>query len=52
MVIRVAFVILTVAAIAGAGYGGYHGLGGGSTDLDRSVRSGSAGIGVGGGRVK
>lgn len=52
MIIRTVFLILTVSAIAGATYGGYYGIGGASSDLDKSVRTGSAGIGVGGGRVK
>ena len=53
MIVRVVFLIMTAAAITGAGYAGYYGIGGASSDLDRSVRSGSGGIGVvGGGRVK
>lgn len=50
--IRLAFIILTVAVVAGAGYAGFYGQGGESVDLDKSVRTGSGGyIGVGG-RVK
>lgn len=51
MIIRVFFVVLSLAAIGGATYTGYYGQGGESTDLDKSIRTGS-GIGVVNARVK
>ncbi len=50
-VIRAVFLILTTSAIGGTSYVAYHGAGGESFDLDRSVRTGSGGVFVGG-RVK
>ncbi|WP_425097710.1 hypothetical protein [Tropicibacter sp. S64] len=50
---RTAFVVLATLAIAGTSYVSYYGAGGESTDLDQSVRTGSAGRVVGVvGRVK
>ena len=51
MIIRIAFVVLALTATAGTVYVSWQGMGGESLDLDRSVRSGSGGIGVAG-RVK
>jgi hypothetical protein len=50
---RIVFVVASIAAIAGAARMDYFGAGQESTDLDKSVRSGSAGRVVGvGGRIK
>ena len=51
MILRAAFVILSLAAIGGATYAGWHGHGGESTDLDKSIRAGSGGSALSG-RVK
>jgi hypothetical protein len=51
MLVRAVFLILAASAIAAAAYVGYHGAGGESFDLDRSVRTGSGGAFIGG-RVK
>jgi hypothetical protein len=51
MIIRAAFVILSLAVIGGAAYTGWYGQGGESLDLDKSIRTGSGGV-VGIGRVK
>ncbi|WGW04655.1 hypothetical protein [Tropicibacter oceani] len=52
-IFRVAFIVLSTAAIGGTSYVSYYGAGGESTDLDQSVRVASGGR-VGGvvGRVK
>ena len=52
MIFRTVFIVLTIAAIAGTGYVSYYGMGRESTDLERSIRAGSGGNFVGGGRVK
>ncbi|MBS0126601.1 hypothetical protein [Thetidibacter halocola] len=51
MILRVAFIVLALAAIGGAAYTGYYGRGGESSDLDKSIRAGSGGA-VLTGRVK
>lgn len=51
MIVRAVFIILAASAISAAAYVGYHGSGGESFDLDRSVRTGSGGVFIGG-RVK
>ena len=51
MIIRVLFLVLSLSAIAAATYTGYYGQGGESSDLDKSIRMGSGGLGVAG-RVK
>jgi len=40
---RIVFVVGALLTTAGAGYLSYRGIGGESTDLDRSVRLGSGG---------
>ncbi|MGR3550949.1 hypothetical protein [Pseudooceanicola sp.] len=53
MILRVLFFILGLSAIAGTSWLGYYGIGRDSTDLDKSVRAGSAGRVIGtGGRIK
>lgn len=53
MILRILFVVLGITAIAWTGWLGYYGIGRDSTDLDRSVRAGSAGRVIGtGGRIK
>ncbi|MCM2563237.1 hypothetical protein M8756_14065 [Lutimaribacter sp. EGI FJ00015] len=52
MILRVAFVVLAVAAIAGTTYVSFYGMGRESTDTQRSVRVGSGGNVMSGGRVK
>ena len=42
-VFRILFLIVGLSAIAGAAWLGYYGVGRDSSDLDRSVRAGSAG---------
>jgi|TARA_R110002049_G_scaffold30897_3_gene105537 hypothetical protein len=50
---RIAFLVISIGAIAGTGYVSYHGWGRASTDLDASIRLGSGGIGgIGNSRVK
>lgn len=50
---RIAFLVLSLSAIAGTGYVSYHGWGRASSDLDASVRLGSGGVGgIGNSRVK
>lgn len=50
--IRILFVVFTLAAMSGVTYAAYYGRGGESSDLDRSVRIGSGGVGALAGRVK
>lgn len=52
-IFRFTFAAFAIAAVSGTAYISYHGAGGESSDLDKSVRSASAGrvIGVAG-RVK
>ncbi|MDA7425947.1 hypothetical protein [Thalassococcus lentus] len=50
--VRIVFIVFATTAIAATAYVGYHGAGGESFDLDRSVRAGSGGTFVGGGRIK
>ncbi|EAQ04178.1 hypothetical protein OB2597_08549 [Pseudooceanicola batsensis HTCC2597] len=53
MVLRILFLAIGLSAIAGTAWLGYYGIGRDSTDLDRSVRAGSAGRVIGtGGRIK
>lgn len=52
MIFRTVFIVLTIAAIGGTGYASYYGMGRQSTDLDRSIRTGSGGNFIGTGRVK
>lgn len=52
MIFRIAFIVLAAAAISGTYYVSYHGWGRESADLDRSIRAGSGGNIIGGGRVK
>ncbi|GGE32798.1 hypothetical protein GCM10011360_20810 [Primorskyibacter flagellatus] len=50
---RILFLIVGLSAIAGATWLGYYGIGRDSSDLDRSVRAGSAGRVIGsGGQIK
>lgn len=49
---RIAFLILAVAAVAGATYVSYYGIGRESSDVRQSVRQGSSGGFYAGGRVK
>ncbi|WP_377193888.1 hypothetical protein [Ruegeria meonggei] len=44
-VFRIAFILISTVAVAATGYVSYHGYGGESRDLDRSVRVGSDGGG-------
>lgn len=41
--VRIVFLVAASCATLGAGYLGYKGIGGESTDLDRSIRVGSGG---------
>ena len=50
--VRIVFITIAAFAVAATAYVGYHGAGGESFDLDRSVRTGSGGAIIGGGRIK
>ena len=52
MIIRIAFVVLAAGAIAGTSYVSFYGMGRESADIQRSVRAGSGGNALSGGRVK
>lgn len=41
--VRIIFLVTAAGATLGAGYLGYKGIGGESSDLDRSIRVGSGG---------
>ncbi|HPD91625.1 MAG: hypothetical protein H6900_13505 [Rhodobacter sp.] len=50
--IRMVFLTAALIVTVGTGYLGYRGIGGASTDLDRSIRVGSAGNALASSHVK